>query len=179
MCWFFAMLPIHAAFWRSRMQGRFLRARLLSHAGQIFCAFTVWRMYSCEREVRARQRKKARRGRARERESRERGKREGAESETERERDRKPLARQYTLFQLHPQSFSSHLFCAQGKRLGLLDCRFCIYQTVVRCLCWLYNHTGRVLHAETFSEHMMVHNLGSVQVLQVSHFRSCNRNGSS
>ena len=38
------MLPIHAAFWRSRMQGRLPRARLLSHASQIFCAFTVWRV---------------------------------------------------------------------------------------------------------------------------------------
>ena len=152
------MLPIHAAFWRSRMQGRLLLARLLSHAGQIFCAFTVWRIYGCERDVCARERKKARRGGARKRESREREKRQGAESETERERDRKPLARQNTLFQLHPQSFCSHSFCAQGKRLSLLDCRFCIYRAVVGCLCWLYNRTGRVLHVETFSEFEMVHN---------------------
>ena len=94
MCWFFAMLPIHAAFWRSRMQGRLLLARLLSHAGQIFCAFIVWRIYGCACEVCARERNNARRGEACERERREskkesaeseREKREGAESEKERE----------------------------------------------------------------------------------------------
>ena len=57
----------------------------MSHAGQIFCAFTVW----------PRQRKKARRGRARKRERRESKKEREREERRSRERDRE-RARQKT-----------------------------------------------------------------------------------